>query len=114
MTAAELCSLLQPASVAENTHAAEVVLDAALELDLVSGPEGKRGRMRLAVPRAEIEEVAAYRQTMNRRLLGVTDVNARNFVFNLFTAWYATTGLFTIVFAAAVLIWAYLAAQAET
>ena len=89
ISAEELCGLLQPASLMANTHAAEVVLDAAYKLDLARGSTGKQGRVQLAVDQEAIEEIDAFRNTMSRCLLGITDVDGKNFVFNLFTAWYA-------------------------
>lgn len=88
--AEEVRGLLQPASLMDNTHAAEVVLDAAFEFELLRGREGRVGPLQLAVNRDEIEGVDAFRHTMRQRLLGITDVDGKNFLFNLFTAWYAT------------------------
>lgn len=86
-TAEELCALLQPASLMENTQAAENALQVALTLQLVAGD--RRGPVRLRVNGEAIEELGAFRETMRQAVLGVTDGAADNYIFNLFSAWYA-------------------------
>lgn len=88
--APQLFHLMQPPSLAENTQNVENVLDVAQALALVDRPDGRLGRVSLVVPQDEFEDITAFRQLMTRRILGVTDVDSKNFVFNLFTGWYAT------------------------
>jgi hypothetical protein len=89
---AQLFDLLQPPSLMAGTsadpqNAAKVVLDSAIMTGLVS--MDRSDRVILSVPQDSIEELAAFRQLMRERVLGMTDDGEPNYIFNLFAAWYA-------------------------
>jgi hypothetical protein len=90
LTRRELTDLLQPASLARNQNAAEVVIAEAKGLGLIDAESNSSAEVRLTVSQDAIEDIEAFRQLMASRVLGVTDSNGENYLFNLFTAWYAT------------------------
>jgi len=68
---------------------ANEVLRNTVQLGLASTGEGESSGYQLAVAQEHIEDLDAYRNTISRIALGVTDSSADHYAFNLFTAWYA-------------------------
>lgn len=86
----DLFDALQPVNALpklNNQEAASNVFTAARSCGLLA--EDAAGIVRLQVPLARIETLAAFRSYMQEALLLVTDDGDDNFLFNLYTAWYA-------------------------
>jgi len=85
-----LYDLLQPREPGDAQDAqssARVTLLVAKECQLVSVDEKRC--VRGLVERAQCEQLPAFQALMAHRLLGVSAEDASNYLFNLFSAWYA-------------------------
>jgi hypothetical protein len=85
----ELLDLLQPAILDDKQSAAGEVYKGAKLCGLIEESTGRERRVSLLVSPAEIETVVAFRQCMQRLMLNITQENQDNYLFNIFTAWYA-------------------------
>jgi hypothetical protein len=85
-----LYDLLQPREPGDAQDAqssARATLLVAKECQLVSVDEKRV--VRALVERAQFEQLSAFQALMGHRLLGVTGEDMSNYLFNLFSAWYA-------------------------
>lgn len=85
-TRGRLAGLLQPNSVNENQSAFGTVYEAATKCELLRETEG--GTVRLTVSPSAIESPERFRTCMASILLGVTEEQRPNYLFNMYTAWY--------------------------
>lgn len=85
-TREELQALLQPESLTNSQLAATSVLTAAQYCRLVSVTSD---RYSLLVDPDVAESVDAFRLHLQGNILGVTNESGPNYLFNLFSAWYA-------------------------
>lgn len=86
----ELLDLLQPRELGDSQDSqlsARTTLMVAKECQLVSVDENRT--VKGLVERAQFEQMSAFQALMVHILLGVTEEEKSNYLFNLFSAWYA-------------------------
>ena len=92
-TSKDLYDLLQPRDlVGQNDSqdpqlSVKTTLRVAKEFKLVG--EGEDQILELLIPREQVEYMPAFQHQLGRVVLGVTEAEASNYLFNLFSAWYA-------------------------
>ncbi|MEO9028097.1 MAG: hypothetical protein ABI413_04705 [Ktedonobacteraceae bacterium] len=92
-TSKDLFDLLQPRDlVGQNDSqdpqlSAKTTLRVAKEFKLVG--EGEDHILERLIPREQIERMSAFQHHLGNVVLGVTEAEASNYLFNLFSAWYA-------------------------
>lgn len=86
----DLLEMLQPPDLVNSQDASKAVYLAAVNYRLIW--EDENGRVSLHPDigkRQNIESPTDFRTFMQKRLIGIADENADNYLLNLFTAWYA-------------------------
>lgn len=85
-TKPRIACLLQPSALNENQSSFEAVYEAARECGLIRETAGSR--VELTMEPAPIESLEGFRISMRSAILGVTDEQRPNYLFNMYTAWY--------------------------
>jgi len=86
----ELLNLLQPTEMGGSQESSKEVYRAALNCGLITENSNKSKTVGLNVSPDQVESLPTFRDHLRQILLGVTDENSPNYLFNIFTAWYAT------------------------
>jgi hypothetical protein len=92
-TSKDLYDLLQPHDlVGQNDSqdpqlSVKTTLRVAKEFKLIG--EGEDQILERLIPREHVEYMPAFQQQLGRVVLGVIEADASNYLFNLFSAWYA-------------------------
>jgi len=86
----DLLELLQPPDLVNSQDASKAVYLAAINFRVIVEDENSRVSLHPDIgKRQNIETISGFRAFMQKRLTGIADENADNYLFNLFTAWYA-------------------------
>lgn len=91
-TQEDLLNFLQPPGLIENQKAAREVFKVAKQHNLITEnlDKGKTVSLHKDIdPSINIELVDEFRACMREKLLGINEDGEDNYLFNLFTAWYA-------------------------
>lgn len=90
-TRQELLDILQPSSLSNNQDAAKAVYRAAIRCELIeeSDDDETINLHSKISPTINVESKVAFREILQKRILGVTDPDKDNYLLNLFAAWYA-------------------------
>jgi hypothetical protein len=83
-----IINMLQPSILVENQSSAESVYDAARDYGLIR--EQPDEAVVLNVEQEHIQSIDSFRRYMQHALLGVKEEHIPNYLFNLYSAWYAT------------------------
>lgn len=86
-TKGSLGKLLQPQEIDERQDAFQRTFDAADKCGFLT--QESDGTVRLLVAPEAVESVDGFRRVARSKLLGVTDNTLPNYLFNLYSAWYA-------------------------
>ena len=84
-----LMDLLQPDAITDNQDTTKIIYRYARRYDLIQENQMPDHRVSLAVSPVVASDPEAFRQHMQRVLLGVTDESQDNFLLSQFAAWYA-------------------------
>jgi hypothetical protein len=83
----DVLSFLQPTVLEENQPIAEYTYTAARQCNLID--ENADKTVVLKGDAMQLESINGFREHMQRVILGVTSPGQTNYLFNLYTAWYA-------------------------
>ncbi len=93
-----IIDMLQPTILVENQSSAESVYDAARDYGLIR--EQPNETVTLNVEQEHIQSIDSFRRYMQHALLGVKEEHIPNYLFNLYSAWYATQDEQVLLFSA--------------
>jgi len=88
----EILDFLQPESLVSNQEASKNAFTTAILLELIQDIENNHKKIKIHPSlenTKELDGMDNFRQIVQQRMLGITENNEDNYLFNLVTSWYA-------------------------